>query len=79
MPATNINPQLTPQFQQIVDKALEKDREVRYQSAAEFRADLKRLRRDAESELISAASRSAYAEPAVRPGEHGDGRQHRRG
>ena len=67
-PATTINPQLTPQFQQIVEKALEKDREVRYQSAAEFRADLKRLRRDAESAAISAASRSAYAEPAVRPG-----------
>ena len=66
-PATSINPQLTPQFQQIVEKALEKDREVRYQSAAELRADLKRLRRDAESALISAASRSAYAEPAVRP------------
>ena len=67
-PATSINPQLTPQFQQILEKALEKDREVRYQSAAELRVDLKRLRRDAESALISAASRSAYAEPAVRPG-----------
>ena len=41
---------------------------MRYQSAAELRADLKRLRRDAESALISAASRSAYAEPAVRRG-----------
>lgn len=61
-PATSLNPQLSPQFQQIVDKALEKDREVRYQSAAEMRADLKRLRRDAESAAISAASRSAPVE-----------------
>ncbi|MGE0460564.1 MAG: protein kinase [Vicinamibacterales bacterium] len=60
-PAITVNPQLSPQFQQIIDKALEKDREVRYQSAAELRADLKRLRRDAESAAISAASRSAPA------------------
>jgi len=60
-PAASINPQLTPQFQQIIEKALEKDREVRYQSAAELRADLKRLRRDAESAVISAASRTAHA------------------
>jgi Tol biopolymer transport system component len=59
VPAASINPQLTPQFQQVIEKALEKDREVRYQSAAELRADLKRLRRDADSALVSAASRSA--------------------
>ena len=59
-PAASINPHLTPQFQQILEKALEKDREVRYQSAAELRADLKRLRRDADSAHVSAASHSAY-------------------
>ena len=57
IPAASINPQLTQQFQQIVEKALEKDREVRYQSATELRADLKRLRRDADSAHVSAASR----------------------
>ena len=64
-PAASVNPQLTPQFQQILEKALEKDRDVRYQSAAELRADLKRLRRDADSALVSAASRSAYAVTAM--------------
>jgi Tol biopolymer transport system component len=64
-PAASINPQLTPPFQQIIEKALEKDREVRYQSAAELRADLKRLRRDADSAYVSAASHSAYVGTAA--------------
>jgi serine/threonine protein kinase len=67
-PVASINPHLTPQFQQIIEKALEKDRDVRYQSAAELRADLRRLRRDADSAIISSASRSASAETADRQG-----------
>ena len=68
--AGSINPQLTPQFQQIIDKALEKDREVRYQSAAELRADLKRLRRDTDSAHVSAASHSAYTAAAATHGRN---------
>ena len=44
-----INPEIPPKVQEIIDKALEKDRDLRYQSASEFRADLKRLRRDMDS------------------------------
>jgi serine/threonine protein kinase len=43
------NPELPTRFQEIIDKALEKDPELRYQSAGELRCDLKRLKRDLES------------------------------
>jgi serine/threonine protein kinase/Flp pilus assembly protein TadD len=45
-PATSVNPELPAGLETIVSKALEKDREFRYQSAAEMRSDLKRLKRD---------------------------------
>ena len=44
-----INPELPLRLQEIINNCLEKDRELRYQSAADLRADLKRLRRDIES------------------------------
>jgi eukaryotic-like serine/threonine-protein kinase len=48
-PASQANPQLLRTVELIIEKALEKDRDLRYQSAADMRADLRRLRRDADS------------------------------
>jgi len=54
IPAVRFNPALPPECERIINTALEKDRDVRYQSASALRADLKRLKRDTDSDKILA-------------------------
>jgi tetratricopeptide (TPR) repeat protein len=57
-PPIRLNPDLPVDLERINHKALEKDRNLRYQHAADIRTDLQRLKRDTESERIPAASRA---------------------
>jgi serine/threonine protein kinase len=54
--AVRLNPEVHPELERIVNKALEKDRDLRYQHASEVRADLKRLKRETESGRVVAES-----------------------
>jgi serine/threonine protein kinase len=69
-PAVRLNPESPAELERIIDKTLEKDRELRYQHASELRADLKRLKRETESTGIHLSSvSSGLPEASLRSGK----------
>ena len=62
------NSALPVRFEEIISKAIEKDRDLRYQTAAELRADLKRLKRDTESSRLRVVSTGNLAAPVAASG-----------
>jgi eukaryotic-like serine/threonine-protein kinase len=64
-PAIRLNPDVPAKLEDIIDKALEKDRNLRYQHAADLRADLQRLKRDTESGRSAAVAASPPTVPPV--------------
>jgi tetratricopeptide (TPR) repeat protein/predicted Ser/Thr protein kinase len=64
VPVARLNPELPPKLEEVIGKALEKDRKLRYQSAADIRTDLQRLKRDSDSGRAAAAAGEARLRPA---------------
>jgi TolB-like protein/Tfp pilus assembly protein PilF/predicted Ser/Thr protein kinase len=64
-PAARLNPDVPPKLEDIINRALEKDRELRYQHASEMRSELMRLKRDSGSGL--SAAHAAFQESATVP------------
>jgi tetratricopeptide (TPR) repeat protein len=73
-PALRLNPDLPTELEPVLTKALEKDRTIRYQTAADLKADLKRLKRASDSGLVTRAGDTASVSAAVPVSPPGRGR-----
>ena len=65
VPPLELNPNLPPKIAEILDKALEKDIKLRYQTASDFRVDLQRLRRESDSHASSKSAANVTRAAAV--------------
>ena len=65
-PVARVNPEISPELERIIGKALEKDRKLRYQSAADIRTDLQRLKRDTESGRTAIAAVETGLKPVLK-------------
>ncbi len=69
VPPVRLNPGLPPKFEDIINRALEKDRELRYQHASEMKSELMRLKRDTDSGRAAVVSDTDHVGTVARPAE----------
>ena len=65
-PLVRFNPELPPKLEEIINKAIEKDRKLRYQNAADIRTDLQRLKRDTDPVRLAAMSATSRRDLGIR-------------
>jgi predicted Zn-dependent protease/predicted Ser/Thr protein kinase len=66
VPLVRYNPEIPSKLEEVINKALEKDRKLRYQHAADIRTDLQRLKRDSDSGRAAAARAQVASKPAAK-------------